>query len=180
MTPSAMLNRSPAASHQRGVALVVVLILLVVMTLLGLVSLRGTLMQERMSASQFDRSLSFQGAEAALREGESKTGSRPMPTSGCAAGICAPPLPTDTPRWLDDTNWATVSAALTQVNVGTLTATPRYIVEYMGRRHGSGCTTSGDVSETVCADLENVYRITARSQAAGRADVILQTMYTVP
>ena len=38
------------AAGQRGVALVVVLILLVVMTLLALAAMRGSILQERMSA----------------------------------------------------------------------------------------------------------------------------------
>lgn len=55
---------------QRGAALIIVLLLLLVMTLLGLASLRATLLEERMTGALFDRSLSFQTAEAALREGE--------------------------------------------------------------------------------------------------------------
>ena len=171
--------RSPA-KRQQGVALAVVLILLVVMTLLGLVALRSTLMQERMSSSQYDRSLSFQSAEAALREAESFATGRPVPPgSGCdATGVCAEPVPTVTPRWLAS-NWTTVSKLAT-ADPGALTAKPRYIIEYMGKFPGDTCTTSGDVSETTCADLVTYYRITARSQAAGRSDVTLQTNYAVP
>jgi len=58
--------------RQRGASLVVVLVLLLVMTLLGLAVLRGTLLEERMSANMFDRSLAFQQAESALREAEDK------------------------------------------------------------------------------------------------------------
>jgi len=58
--------------RQRGASLVVVLILLLVMTLLGLAVLRGTLLEERMSANMYDRSLAFQQAESALREAEEK------------------------------------------------------------------------------------------------------------
>ena len=64
----------PGRRRQSGVALIVVLILLMVMTLLGLASLRGTLMEERMSANLFDRSLAFQAAGSALREGEARAG----------------------------------------------------------------------------------------------------------
>src|SRR6476469_8159831 len=60
----------PVRAMQRGAALVVVLILLLVTTLLGLASLRGTLLEERMSANLYDRGLAFQAAESALREGE--------------------------------------------------------------------------------------------------------------
>lgn len=56
--------------HERGAALIIVLLLLLVMTLLGLASLRSTLLEERMTGAMFDRSLAFQVAESALREGE--------------------------------------------------------------------------------------------------------------
>jgi len=56
---------------QSGAALIIVLLLLLVMTLLGLASLRATLLEERMSGALFDRSLAFQSAEYAMREAES-------------------------------------------------------------------------------------------------------------
>lgn len=172
--------------RQRGVALAVVLILLLIMTLLGLAAMRGTLMQERASASQYDRGLSFQAAEAALREGELVATGKPTPTgTGCTLGICSTPLPTDTPRWLDtDANWAAMSVPATTFVQGTTarTAIPHYIVELMASDvPGSGCTTSGDVSpDAQCSALESRYRITARSDAADRAQVTLQSVYAVP
>ena len=66
-----MKNILPARnSRQSGASLIVVLILLLVMTLLGLAVLGNTLLEERMSANMFDRSLGFQAAESASREGE--------------------------------------------------------------------------------------------------------------
>ena len=65
-------------------------------------------------------------------------------------------------------------------DLGTLAIPARYIVEYMGQFAGKTCTTSGDVSETVCADTARIYRVTARSSAANRADVTLQTNDAVP
>lgn len=55
---------------QHGASLITVLLLLLIMTLLGLAVLRGTLLEERMSANMYDRSLAFQQAESALREAE--------------------------------------------------------------------------------------------------------------
>ena len=52
--------RLPA--RQRGVTLVVALMLLLAVTLLGLASMRGTGMQERMSANLYDRAIAFQAA----------------------------------------------------------------------------------------------------------------------
>ena len=60
------------SKRQRGVALVVVLILLLIVTLLGLASMRGALLEERMSGNLYDRSLSFQAAERALREAQER------------------------------------------------------------------------------------------------------------
>lgn len=60
------------ATKQRGAALAVALILLVVMTLLGLSSVRGIAQQGKMASHAVDRSLYYQFAEAALREGEAQ------------------------------------------------------------------------------------------------------------
>ena len=57
-------RRSPQRrSAQRGVALIVALILLVVALIVGLAASRGTLLEEKMSANLYDRSLAFQRAE---------------------------------------------------------------------------------------------------------------------
>lgn len=55
---------------QRGVALFVGMIVLLVMTLIGLSAVRTTLLEERMSGSTTDSNIAFQSAEAALRAGE--------------------------------------------------------------------------------------------------------------
>ncbi len=181
------MTRHPSPARQRGVALAVVLILLLVMTLLVLASIRGTLLKERMSANMLDRSLAFQATEAALREGEAlaaKPGNS-FPASGCSDGLCARPAATDAPRWLAAGFWDDASGNWreTTVQVGSLTVKPRFIVERLDDTipaHGS-CTTSVDVSpEAACSGTERRFRITARSEAAGRAVVMLQSIYAVP
>jgi type IV pilus assembly protein PilX len=173
---------------QRGAVLAVVLILLLVMTLLGLASLRGTLMETRMSASEVDRSLSFQAAEAALREGETVAASKPtLPGggavgSGCTNGLCARPDPAaTTPVWQNPAVWATAPTASIVLNGKT--ASPKYIVELLAINvpPTGSCTTSGDVSpDSECTGTESRYRITAQSDAADRAQVMLQSIYSVP
>ena len=54
--------------RQRGVALAVALILLLVITLVGLAAVSGTLMQQKMSANFYDRQVAFQSTEAAMRQ----------------------------------------------------------------------------------------------------------------
>lgn len=168
---------------QRGVVLAVVLILLLVMSLLAIMSLRGTLLQERMAGNMLDRSLSFQAAEAALREGEAlaRSSGLSVPASGCQSGVCARPVPGDPPRWQVESVWT--AAPEVTVELGGITARPRYIIELLADDVPArgACTTSEDVSpEAACSGHERRYRITARSRAEGRAEVILQTHYAVP
>ena len=175
--------------QQRGVALVVVLVLLLVVTLLALASLRNALLEERMSAAVQDRSLAFQAVEAALREGEAYAATRPAPTAGgCIAGLCSEPdpdVPGDNARWLAAGFWGDASGTWREatVDLGGVTARPRYIVELLetGLPASGECTTSIDVSpDASCFGTVNHYRITAYSQAEGRADVMIQSIYAVP
>lgn len=168
-------------ASQQGIALVVVLILLLVMTLLGIASLRGTLVEERMSAATYDRGLGFQAAEAALREAEALVATNPtFPTGGCSAGLC--PLRTnlntgDLPRWEDPaTPWRTVLADLDVDSDGDGTdvvSNPQFIVEAMGPApNWVGCDRQKPMV-SVC--MSPKFRVTARSNEADRASVILQS-----
>lgn len=81
-------NLHPKA-RQRGATLLIALVMLVVMTLLGLASIRSTSMQERMGANLYDRSLAFQAVESALREAEARITINTAVTNG--AGLYCPP-----------------------------------------------------------------------------------------
>ncbi|MGY0632652.1 pilus assembly PilX family protein [Luteimonas sp. A478] len=171
----------PSPLGQRGAALVVVLLLLLIVTLLGLASMRGTLLEERMSAALMDRSLMFQAAEAALREGEALAASsnRSDYTSGCTGGMCGQPNPDGNDNWVDrwDQQLPPYQQAAT-VESGDLKVTPEYFIEYMGDfPNWIGCERS-EPMPVGC--LGPRYRITARARAAGRAEVVLQSSYTSP
>ena len=64
-------SRTLTRKSQRGVVLVISLLLLLVLTLIGLAATRSTTLEERMTANQRDQDVAFQAAEAALRDGES-------------------------------------------------------------------------------------------------------------
>lgn len=55
---------------QKGSALIIGLILLLVITILAVSGVRESLLQERMSGNWHDRNMAFQATEGALREGE--------------------------------------------------------------------------------------------------------------
>lgn len=191
--------RTSLPRRQRGVALAVVLILLVVMMLLSLAALRGTVFQERMSSNVIDRGLSFQAAEAALREGEALAGGKPVvpddtAAAACDNGLCRAPKPDvegDRLRMSDEANpddedgrtyWVSNSRAAT-VTVDGVPEAPRFMIERIatGLPDTGTCTTGIDVSpDAECSGDQTVYRITARSAPADRADVTLQSTYVVP
>lgn len=167
--------------NQRGAALIVVLILLLVMTLLGLASLRGSIMEERMSAGLYDRGLAFQAAEAALREAEALAlGGIAFPASGCNAGLCAERtdfLTTELPRWEDGAvAWreATVDMGVDNDADGTdLTIAPEFIMEQMGEApNWPGCDRELPIHPSCMSPR---VRVTARSAEANRAQVLLQS-----
>lgn len=170
------------ALKQQGAALVVVLLLLLIVTLLGLASMRGTLLEERMSTAMMDRSLMFQAAEAALREGEAIAASSKSSdyTSDCNDdGLCGPPNPTGNDSWVDRWNQPSppYQRAAT-VDSGGLKVTPEYFIEYMGEfPNWLGCERS-EPMPVGCMGPR--YRITARASAPGRAEVVLQSSYTSP
>lgn len=60
------------AARERGVVLVITLILLLVLTLVGLAATTSTSLEEKMTANQRDMQVAFQAAEAALRDGENQ------------------------------------------------------------------------------------------------------------
>ncbi len=161
-------------SHrQHGATLVVVLILLLLMTLLGLASLRSTVLEERMTSNLLDRSLSFQVAEAGLREAEAAVNLNPaFPTAGCnAQGLCALPIPTAIDRWLDPGFTAWRTGTVSDPN----TAAPRYIAEDMGE--GPNWRDCDRLSPIHPLCLTPRYRLTVLSQQDGRASVTLQSIY---
>lgn len=178
---------NPGRQQQRGIALFVVLMLLLVITLLGLSSLRSTVMEERMSANMFDRSLGFQAAESALREAEARVAlsatRAAFPASGCTEGLCAEPPPPDgkvdtLQRWLDPgfSGWFSANSALAPAASGP----PQYIAEAMAPgSNWPGCHLLLPL-DPLCESPR--YRITARSGAAGtdRAQVILQSNVSTP
>lgn len=63
-------QRPHSVEDQRGAALIVGLIFLVILTLLGVTAMQSSTLEERMAGNARDRNLAFQAAEAALRDAE--------------------------------------------------------------------------------------------------------------
>ncbi len=172
---------------QHGMALVFALVLLLVITILGVLSIRGVGLQTRMASNIYDRDLSFQAAEAALLAGEAAVKASAAPANlvnctGGAANVCQP-IPTST---FDDdnTNWTDISADY-KVNTAITAGTPQFYIQLMGSSTGTsqmGVDNNINNSQygvNTSTIVENYYRITARSSnpaaVTDRAVVVLQT-----
>lgn len=170
-----------ACNRERGVALIISLVLLLVMTILGLAGVRSIGSQERMVAQTYDRTIAFQAAESALRGAEiliESVQSEPAAGTSCASStvgvntvmVCGAPVVTATPRWLDSSfnSWTPAVA----VGTGTFAITPEYFIEYLGKTFACGFDPVNDPA--TCKR----YRITVRSKPGnGRAAVTLQSIY---
>ncbi|WP_168734324.1 pilus assembly PilX family protein [Pseudothauera nasutitermitis] len=76
----------PQDRRQSGTVLLIALVMLLVMTLLGLSSMRGTALEERMAGNWRDQNIALQAAEAALRAAET-----------AIAPLISPPTPRSFP-----------------------------------------------------------------------------------
>lgn len=86
------MNSTPIKHRQRGMALLVSLVFLLLLTLIGLSSMQSATLQEKMTSSVMQRNQSFQIAEAALRMGESAVQVETYSLPACTTTIqCAPP-----------------------------------------------------------------------------------------
>ncbi|HDZ38582.1 MAG TPA: hypothetical protein ENH62_09900 [Marinobacter sp.] len=170
--------------RQSGAALLIALIMLLVSTMIGLASIRGTTMNEKMSSNMYDRSLSYQAAEAALLAGEAAVLANPENAIDCTiVGAECPPSPTTT-FTSTTTDWTTVVDPDFKVNDALLGSTPQFYIERMGEVGGTdelglgnsaNCSNYGGCDEAPPTAAS--FRITGRSgipAADGRSVVALQ------
>jgi type IV pilus assembly protein PilX len=152
--------------RERGISLVVVLILLVAVSVLGIAVLRSSAMQERMSANLRDRNLAVQTTEGALRFAQERLAAGAWDTAVPDAASCNDfsICPTGSaPRWR-------------AMPAGTYDAQipdpPQYWIEYLGQ--GPARQGSCDQLPPSLDCFSPMYRITARTRSTGRADVVMQ------
>ena len=182
-------RRLPQRRRERGVALVVALILLVVITLVGLAAVSGTIIQQKMSANFYDRQVAFQSTEAALRVAalavQATSGAGPAGFFDCSpssGNVCQsnpftdPNVPSSDITPVSPSSYKAGSMLLGQ---------PQYIVQFLGnfpmpvpKVKQTSHSSYGQTSAKQTADF---YRITARSGdpsvLGGRAFVELQSVF---
>lgn len=172
---------SPGA-RQAGAALIVALIMLLVMTLLGVTIARTTTMQERMAGNLRNKSIAFETAETALREGEDWVedqigGQRPLAIApdNCGAPPCdvltvdGPGAPLDP---LDPATW-TSGDVRTGTLVAETVAAPQFFIEQR-----QVVRDSLNIGQSTDENARIYYRTTARAVGGTTTAVsILRTEY---
>jgi type IV pilus assembly protein PilX len=180
-----MMYAQPNPSLQRGASLVVALMFLVVLTILGLVTVRSSTVQERMAGNDRDRAVAFEAAEGALRDAERDillnitTGN--SFDSACTAGLCSPAT-TATPNW-NAISWTGTTSRIYGAGSGAGTypldvvQPPRYIIEALPPLP-AGAGNSEVYGQRSSTTGGNGYRITARGWGRrATTQVSLQSVY---
>lgn len=173
---------------QSGAALIVVLMLLIIVTLLGLASMRGAIMQERMAANTLARAAAFQAAEAGMREAELlvRDGTVAVaPSSGCTSGRCASPNVNAVPPWEPSNFWTNTAtpgyAQGTALGSGPTAIRPRFVIEDYGMSTGGaaagGQGVDGSKEPVETPPDQAVFRITSFASTPNGAQVMLQSLY---
>ncbi len=188
--------------QEQGIALVVALLFLVVLSMLALTAIRTNIIEEKLAGNSRDWTLAFEAAEAALREGEKdvQSGTRFIGETGfdtncitSTSGLCRP-QEDGTAIWQDleqagNTGWlygANVGPSIAygtyaspNTSIASVSKQPRYIIEVLTEK-GSSLVQKGYGSQ----GNHYVYRITARGfgasvDASGNpiARVTLQSTY---
>lgn len=163
-------------NKQQGVALIVSLIMLLLLTLLAVSSMNTTILEEKMAGNYKDRNMAFQAAEAGLRTGETylnDTSFVDLPVfDGTTAGLYKP-TQSGLPRWQTVT-WTKDSGTVREYSGTLKVATkPLYIIEEL-----LTVDEGGDDIEAGIAQENQYYRVT--TEAVGGTDsavVILQSTY---
>ena len=168
-------------SHQHGAVLFVSMIMLIVVTIMGVVAMKSSILQEKLAAGAMDQNIAFQAAESALRDAEIFISDSVTPASGfsasCTGGLCLPSI-TATSVWDAIADWS--SSALPIVFGSQTSATaipdvarqPRYIIELI-QPNLTAC-----VGEDVKSSCGTPYRITAMGWGRrSTTPVMLQSIY---
>lgn len=124
---------------QQGIALVMSMIMLLMMTLLGLSAMKTSLMEEKMAGNSRDVELAFQAAETALRDAEiwiANQVNEPVDTSTGTNRVWTldtmDPDTTNAVSWWQERNqvWWLASAEPYGASINNVNTVPHSVIEY--------------------------------------------------
>jgi len=168
---------------ERGVALAMSILFLLLLTIIGVTSMNTSVLQERMAGNMRDQDIALQAAETSIRYGDDqaraviKNACIQPPPSNCAApdanGLwCPNGVQVNNPAW-----WSTWGIILQQdatKQVAEAQEDPRHVIEYLERvRYAFPGDTYG--SDPARLNL----RITARGVGStGTSEIVLRKAFS--
>lgn len=172
---------------QQGSVLMISIVMLTVITLMSVVAMKSSILQEKLAAGAMDQNIAFQAAESALRDAEryiiTELTSQSAFNTACTNGLCYPSN-TATSVWAAISDWKTSSIPIKygtktkpQKSFPEVAEQPCYIIELLpdlpaapGQSSGIG-TSSNNNGGTA-------FRITAMGWGKRNSTpVMLQSIY---
>lgn len=161
--------RNSRKYRQQGTVLVIGLILMAIMTLLGIMAMTTSTLEEKMASGAMDRNTAFQAAENGLRDAElyifGNLTSGSGFTASCTGGLCLPST-TSTNVW-DSVDWSgnipiTYGALTGAASISGVTTQPKYIIELLpDLPAGEGQGQAKGIAKSSSTGDGTAYRVTA-------------------
>ena len=165
---------------ERGAALVVSLILLLIMTIIGVAAMNGARLEVSMAGMMQREEVALRSAERTLAEGERYTENNI--DNHFSTEVDGHYLPGTEPD-VSQTDWSFCNIAINKQGYDHACdreKIPRdeFVVEHLGLMSLPGSSVNDGGDPSIPGDKINAYRITARSETDGEAVRIIESIYT--
>ncbi len=179
---------------QRGMVLLVGLVMVLLITIVGMAAIRGSGLQESMAGNMRDRNIAFQAAESALRVGEAIVApGASLPSFDCnkGTGVCEDISESNPAKsliyWSSD-DWSGKDSVAKGVNLGIadLHSSPSYVVEKLNLPITSHAASEGSgigvgSLQNVAGAVADPFRITSRGVGITSDSIaVVQSTYLRP
>jgi type IV pilus assembly protein PilX len=169
--------------QQQGAVLIIGLIMLLLLTVIGMSSIRGTDLQERMAGNARDHNLAFQATEAAVRSAENYLSGasivRYQLVNGSYQGYQKDLTGSKPPMLWSAEEWKTGTVTLANKTLVGISEQPKYLIEQLEVTISPGNYGSAVDQQSVDSMAEReVYRITARGLGGTKdSEALIQTTF---
>jgi type IV pilus assembly protein PilX len=176
------MNQLSHNSKQKGAALIVSLIILVAMTLLGITSMKGTSTELSMAGNLRESALSFQAAEAGLRNAESVVEASTSAASLTGSTGYIAEFDAD-PDYLTASSWSNArSIPDTDMDLAGIATNPKFFIKYAlkwsNNKLDKGLNKGSGYGGQQPGETAYIFKITSRgSGQTGRSYRTVQSYY---
>jgi len=157
-----------SAHRQSGAVLIVSLMILLVLTLIAVVGMQNTTLEEKMASNMRDRNLAFYSAETGLLAGEAELAKAVLPPFDNTNGNYKDP---DSLLW-SKVDWYAGNAVYTYAaTLPGVAEPPRFYLEKVAQ------SSTGDSLEAGAKLPLETYRVTARAVGSSTTSVVILQSY---